>query len=425
MAAEQGAQPIVRDGEVVLPPNWEDLPISHPQRAAYRQFKRTGELPAPPAQAAQPQALASPESIERASRLREQATALEAEATGIEGTPVYRTFGDHAMAFLDALDSGDVATQMALMESVGGSTDYQPFGKGSVGKAIGKDASMRARKDLLDLKKKYLAAQRREKTALKLIKAKEKKPRAKRTGGGGVSSSKGEEAVYRVLAALNDGYGLTGKDSEALRRAGLTPLEISRIDPADRESWRVLTGKIRRNKTLKAQAKAIMSGRSTPKDIEKAKIRKLEGDAKRLREEAKATDDKAEKKRLEDRADAKEQRAAEAKIEAAELLAEAARQREERLASAAQRKADRDAGAAKRAEVAAIRKEIAGLKESVTALNTAIAGDTPTAKELAEIEAAGDDPPADSDEVKKWRKQKASLEAEIAALRRKLPAKAN
>ena len=75
--------------------------------------------------------------------------------------------------------------------------------------------------------------------------------------------------------------------------------------------------------------------------------------------------------------------------------------------------------------MAAIKKEIAGLRESVTALNTAIAGDTPTAEDLAEIRAAGDDPPADSPEVKKWRKQKASLEAEIAALRRKLPAQAD
>ena len=179
VAAEQGAQPIVRDGEVVLPPNWEDLPISHPQRAAYRQFKRTGELPAAPAQAAQPQAIQQPQLIEQANRLRQQATALEAEAKGIEATPVYREFGDYAMAFLEALETGDVAKQNALMASVGGSTDYQPAGKGAVGEAMSKDASMRARRDLLDLKKDWLKAQRREKTGLKFINARKKKTTAK------------------------------------------------------------------------------------------------------------------------------------------------------------------------------------------------------------------------------------------------------
>ena len=56
------------------------------------------------AQAAQPEAIAAqevqaverPELLEEAAAFREQATALEAEAKGIEGTPVYRTFGDHA-----------------------------------------------------------------------------------------------------------------------------------------------------------------------------------------------------------------------------------------------------------------------------------------------------------------------------------------
>jgi hypothetical protein len=179
VAAEQGAQPIVVDGEVVLPPNWEDLPISHPQRVAYRRFEDTGELPAPPAQAAQPQAIQQPQLIEQANRLRQQATALEAEAKGIEATPVYREFGDYAMAFLEALETGDVAKQNALMASVGGSTDYQPAGKGAVGEAMSKDASMRARRDLLELKKDWLKAQRREKTGLKFINARKKKTTAK------------------------------------------------------------------------------------------------------------------------------------------------------------------------------------------------------------------------------------------------------
>ena len=133
--------------------------------------------PQPAAQEAQ--AIQQPQLIEQANRLRQQATALEAEAKGIEATPVYREFGDYAMAFLEALETGDVAKQNALMASVGGSTDYQPAGKGAVGEAMSKDASMRARRDLLELKKDWLKAQRREKTGLKFINARKKKTTAK------------------------------------------------------------------------------------------------------------------------------------------------------------------------------------------------------------------------------------------------------
>jgi len=179
VAAEQAMVPTMRDGGLVVLDQYDDPAQEQIDRQAVRRFRQTGELPAPPAQAAQPQAIASPESIERANRLRQQATALEAEATGIEATPVYREFGDYAMAFLEALETGDVAKQNALMASVGGSTDYQPAGKGAVGEAMSKDASMRARRDLLELKKDWLKAQRREKTGLKFIEARKRKTTAK------------------------------------------------------------------------------------------------------------------------------------------------------------------------------------------------------------------------------------------------------
>ena len=358
------------------------------------------------AQAAQPQAIQQPQLIEQANRLRQQATDMEREAKGIEETPVYRTFGDHAMPFLDALDSGDVAKQMALMESVGGSTDYQPFGKGAMGKAMGKDASMRARRDLLDLKKNYLKAKRREDTGLKLIAARKPAPKAKKTGGGG-GYGKRDDVLLRVMNAFVRGDEMTPADKRDLANIGLGNEEIDALKTGKegRQTWHTLIRKM--SSRARAKARDMLTDFSTPKDAEKANIRKLEGDAKRLREEAKATDNKVEKKRLEDRADAKEQRAADARIEAAELLAEAATQREERLASAAQRKADRDAGAAKRAEVVAVRKEIADLQKDLNAVDVNIAAG-----------GTGDDP-------EKWAKMKIALEAKIAALRRKLPAKAN
>jgi len=297
VAAEQGAQPIVIDGEVVLPPNWEDLPISHPQRVAYRRFEDTGELPAPPAQAAQPQAIASPESIERANRLREQATALEAEAKGIEATPVYRTFGDHAMAFLDALDRGDVATQMALMESVGGSTDYQPFGKGAVGKAIGSDASMRARKDLLDLKKKYLDAKRREDSAIKIAEKKAELRGKKTKTGGRVGGGYGrkDKVLMNALVALNRGDSLTDAQKKALKATGkLTQAEIASLTPDRPAAWQALrTGMV--GKRARADAKSIMSGQATPEERERADERKEEAEIKRLDAKAKTAATQAER----------------------------------------------------------------------------------------------------------------------------------
>ena len=281
VAAEQGAQPIVRDGEVVLPPNWEDLPMNHPQRAAYRQFKKTGELPAPPAQAAQPQAIQSPESIERANRLRQQATDMEREATGIEGTPVYRTFGDHAMAFLDALDSGDVATQMALMESVGGSTDYQPFGKGAVGKAIGKDASMRARRDLLDLKKKYLDAKRREDSAMKLVEKKAelrgKKTRTGGRGGGGTTRTK-DRVLDSALQTLHRGEELSVNQQKALKKGGLlTEREVAALSPDRPDAWAVLRSRMSKRTPLRNDAATILKSRAT---FEEREVRKVAADEK-------------------------------------------------------------------------------------------------------------------------------------------------
>lgn len=235
---------------------------------------RAAQPEAAPAQAAQPQAIQSPESIERANRLREQATALEAEATGIEGTPVYRTFGDHAMAFLDALDSGDVATQMALMESVGGSTDYQPFGKGAVGKAIGKDASMRARKDLLDLKKKYLDAKRREDSAIRLAEKKaELRGKKKRTGGrGGGGYGRKDKVLMDALVALNRGDSLTENDKRLLRATKeLTPAEIESLTPDRPAAWQALRTSMR-GKRARADAKSIMSGQPTPEEREVRKV---------------------------------------------------------------------------------------------------------------------------------------------------------
>ena len=235
--------------------------------------------PQPPAQAAQPQAIQRPELIEQANRLRQQATALEEEAKGIEGTPVYRTFGDHAMAFLDALDSGDVATQMALMESVGGSTDYQPFGKGAVGKAIGKDASMRARKDLLDLKKKYLDAKRRENSAIKIAEKKAelrgKKTRTGVRGGGGYGRK--DKVLMDALVALNRGDSLTENDKRLLRATKeLTPAEIESLTPDRPAAWQALRTSMRGTRA-RADARSIMSGQPTPEEIE---VRKAAADEK-------------------------------------------------------------------------------------------------------------------------------------------------
>lgn len=239
------------------------------------------------AQAAQPEAIAAqevqaverPELLEEAAAFREQATALEAEAKGIEATPVYRTFGDHAMAFLDALDSGDVATQMALMESVGGSTDYQPFGKGAVGKAIGKDASMRARRDLLDLKKKYLDAKRREDSAIKIAEKKaELRGKKKRTGGrGGGGYGRKDKVLMDALVALNRGDSLTENDKRLLRATKeLTPAEIESLTPDRPAAWQALRTSMR-GKRARADAKSIMSGQPTPEERE---VRKVAADEK-------------------------------------------------------------------------------------------------------------------------------------------------
>ena len=196
VAAEQALQPSMRGERLrLLKKEQYDNPLqyavdlaarhAYDRTAGSREQKLAAAMAA--AQAAQPEAIAAqeaqaiqqPQLIEQANRLRQQATALEAEATGIEETPVYREFGDYAMAFLEALETGDVAKQNALMASVGGSTDYQPAGKGAVGEAMSKDASMRARRDLLELKKDWLKAQRREKTGLKFINARKKKETAK------------------------------------------------------------------------------------------------------------------------------------------------------------------------------------------------------------------------------------------------------
>tara|TARA_R110002012_G_scaffold9888_3_gene45954 strand:- start:9716 stop:11659 length:1944 start_codon:yes stop_codon:yes gene_type:complete len=234
-----------------------------------------------PQPAAQPQAIASPESIERANRLRQQATALEAEAKGIEGTPVYRTFGDHAMAFLDALDSGDVATQMALMESVGGSTDYQPFGKGAVGKAIGKDASMRARKDLLDLKKKYLDAKRREDSAIKIAEKKAelrgKKTKTGGRGGGGTTRAK-DRVLDSALQTLHRGEELSVNQQKALKKGGLlTEREVAALSPDRPDAWAVLRSRMSRRTPLRNDAATILKSRAT---FEEREVRKVAADEK-------------------------------------------------------------------------------------------------------------------------------------------------
>jgi len=279
VAAEQAMVPTMRDGRPVLLSQYDDSAQEQIDRQAVRRFRQTGELPAPPDQAAQPQAIQRPESIEQANRLREQAAALEEEAKGIEATPVYRTFGDHAMAFLDALDSGDVATQMALMESVGGSTDYQPFGKGAVGKAIGKDASMRARRDLLDLKKKYLDAKRREDSAMKLVEKKAELRGKKTRTGGRVGSGYGrkDKVLMNALVALNRGDSLTDAQKKALKATGkLTQAEIESLTPDRPAAWQVLRTNMR-GRRARADAKSIMSGQPTPEEIE---VRKAAADEK-------------------------------------------------------------------------------------------------------------------------------------------------
>jgi hypothetical protein len=253
--------------------------------------------PQPAAQAAQPQAIQQPQLIEQANRLREQAAALEEEAKGIEATPVYRTFGDHAMAFLDALDSGDVATQMALMESVGGSTDYQPFGKGAVGKAIGKDASMRARRDLLDLKKKYLDAKRREDSAMKLVEKKaELRGKKTKTGGrGGGGYGKKNDLLLDALVTLNRGDNLTDKQKSQLRRAGgLSESEVSSLAPDRPAAWRALTRRVR-GKRAESEARDIMRGQATPEERERADERREAAEIKRLDAKAKTAATQAER----------------------------------------------------------------------------------------------------------------------------------
>lgn len=296
VAAEQAMVPTMRDGRLVVLDQYDDPAQEQIDRQAVRRFRETGELPAPPAQAAQPQAIQSPESIEQANRLREQATALEAEAKGIEGTPVYRTFGDHAMAFLDALDRGDVATQMALMESVGGSTDYQPFGKGAVGKAIGKDASMRARRDLLDLKKKYLDAKRREDSAMKLVEKKaELRGKKKRTGGRSSGYGKKNDLLLDALVTLNRGDNLTDKQKSQLRRAGgLSESEVSSLTPDRATAWRALTRRVK-GKRAESEARDIMRGQATPEERERADERRETAEIKRLDAKAKTAATQAER----------------------------------------------------------------------------------------------------------------------------------
>lgn len=357
-AGPQALQPSMRGERLrLLKKEQYDNPLQYAvDLAARRAYDRTAgskeqkmSAAVAAAQAAQPGSQgAAPEEfsgdptlMSEANRLREQATALEAEAKGIEATPVYRTFGDHAMAFLDALDSGDVATQMALMESVGGSTDYQPFGKGAVGKAIGKDASMRARKDLLDLKKKYLAAQRREKTGLKLIAARKPAPKAKKTGGGGGYNKRDQERL-RILGNLNNNTPLSAKDRVTLKGLGLTSGEISRIKPgsAGRESWTAITRGMGNRAYSRAQN--IMRGQATPEEIGDDKARADERAATTLENQARRTDNQAEKKRLEGlaadiRADAatrareKENRAAVARLETRLAKAEEKRDRQQNI----------------------------------------------------------------------------------------------
>ena len=301
------------------------------------------------AQAAQPEAIAAqevqaverPELLEEAAAFRQQATALEAEATGIEGTPVYRNFGDHAMAFLEALETGDVAKQNALMASVGGSVDEQPFGKGAVGKAIGGDAGRSARAKLLDLKNKYLAAQRREKTGLKLIAARKPAPKAKKTGGGGGYGKKDQERL-RILGNLNNDTPLSAKDRVTLKGLGLTSGEISRIKPgsAGRESWTAITRGM--GKRAYSRAQNIMRGQATPEEIGDDKARADERAATVLENQARRTDNQAEKKRLEGlaadiRADAatrareKENRAAVARLQTRLAKAEEKRDRQQTI----------------------------------------------------------------------------------------------
>ena len=272
---------------------------------AYRKADRAGKsreesvaIGLAAAQAAQPEAVAAQEAqeaqaiqrpglIEEANRLREQATAMEREAKGIEATPVYRTFGDHAMAFLDALDSGDVAKQNALMASVGGSTDYQPFGKGAVGKAMGKDASMRARKDLLDLKKKYLEAQRREKTGLKFIEARKRKPKRTGKGGGGGTTRNQDRVLDSALQTLHRGEALSPKQKRALRKGGLlTEREVAALTPDRPDAWAVLRSRMSKRSPLRNDAATILRSRATPEERERAAEREEDAQIKRLEAEA-------------------------------------------------------------------------------------------------------------------------------------------
>ena len=201
------------------------------------------------------------------------------------------------MAFLDALDRGDVATQMALMESVGGSIDYQPFGKGAVGKAIGKDASMRARRDLLDLKKKYLDAKRREDSAMKLAEKKAELRGKKTRTGGRVGSGYGrkDKVLMNALVALNRGDSLTDAQKKALKATGkLTQAEIESLTPDRPAAWQVLRTNMR-GRRARADAKSIMSGQPTPEEQERADERREAAEIKRLDAKAKAATTQAER----------------------------------------------------------------------------------------------------------------------------------
>lgn len=217
------------------------------------------------AQAAQEaQAIQQPERLEEANRLRQQATALEAEAKGIDETPVYRDFGSHAMAFLEALETGDVAKQNALMASVGGSVDEQPFGKGAMGKAIGGDAGRSARAKLLDLKNSYLKAQRREKTGMKFIAARKPAPKVKRTGGSGGGSGKKDQVLDAALQSLHRGSELTPKMKGLLKATGrLSEIEVDALTLDNAESWSVLRSRMSKRSPFRNDAATILRSRPT------------------------------------------------------------------------------------------------------------------------------------------------------------------
>ena len=308
-------------------------------------------------QAAAAQAIERPELLEEAAAFREQAAVAEAEAEKIAATRVRVDFADYAVDFMDALDADDKDLQREILRSVGGATDVQNYGKGAVAGAITSKAGAGARKALLDLKGKYLEAQRKEASALKIVerraelKADAKK--AKRTGKGGGGYGKKDQVRLRILGNLNNNTPLSGDDRDALKKLGLTSGEISRIKPgsAGRESWTAITRGMGRRAYSRAQN--IMRGQATVEEREVREGAWMEREAARLIKEAATTANA-------DDAKAKRKQAADLNKAAAKLRKEN-RQETQELA-----RAKEDRARADRAEVALAKaKELAAKLQGI------------------------------------------------------------